>query len=333
MSTLTALLAACAAAAFAQETAPFEARAAQAWLAASAEAQAVRVSLETRREALKPFPRLPGRLHLRIGEDRPEGTPLGDVLYLHGFADRLDNHGPLFEAWRKAGLRVVSFDLPGHGENRGFQNRLGWYSFERLGALALEVERRTREDPRRPLILAGWSTGGLLAVRMVQEDRFAGGRRPSGIVLFAPGVSLHLLVGRVGLVTEGTLTRNPDPPHVGGIHPRSPLLRPLFALRLLGNSWLWSGEPMPRDTPVLVLVGGTEEDRYAYSPGLKRWAADQRKLGAPVTGVECPGGYHELDNEPDPIGRETRAAAAAFARSAAGAATSLDAALGACRRF
>lgn len=91
-----------------------------------------------------------GLLKLRVGELRPNGSPVGDVLYLHGFADRLDNHGPLFEAWTTAGLRVTSFDLPSHGENSGIRNKIDLYSFDELTALNKHVERVTREEDRRP---------------------------------------------------------------------------------------------------------------------------------------------------------------------------------------
>src|SRR4051812_1989608 len=60
-----------------------------------------------------------GNLHLRIGVMEPSGTPKADVLFLHGFADRFDNHLPLFETWRNAGLRVIAFDYPSHGETCG----------------------------------------------------------------------------------------------------------------------------------------------------------------------------------------------------------------------
>ncbi|HVH42206.1 MAG TPA: hypothetical protein VM925_07670, partial [Labilithrix sp.] len=48
-----------------------------------------------------------GNLKLRVGVMDPDGAPKADVLFLHGFADRFDNHLPLFERWREAGLRVV----------------------------------------------------------------------------------------------------------------------------------------------------------------------------------------------------------------------------------
>lgn len=305
------------------------------------QAAAVAGALELSRERLKPLPRLPGTLDLRVGIQRPSGTPIGDVLFLHGFADRLDNHGPLFDALAAAGLRVVSFDLPGHGENHGLQNSLDLQSFDRLAALAAEVERRTREDAARPLILAGWSTGGLFAVRAVQEGAFrVGGREPRGLLLLAPGIRVYPLVGRHGVVTEGSLTRNPAPPHAGGIplRNRSPLLRPLFAVRFLWTTLWRTDKPLPPSVPTLLFLGGEREDRYADTPRVKEWSSRQRAAGARILGLQCRGAYHELDNEDDPArgistGAEVRSAAAAFARSVAAGQAPAAAATATCDPF
>lgn len=287
------------------------------------QAAVLRASLELSRERLKPLKRLPGRLDLRVGITRPAGPVAGDILFIHGFADRLDNHGPLFQELSAAGFRVVSFDLPGHGENRGgLQNSLDLQSFAGLASIAVEVERRTREDASRPLLLAGWSTGGLLAVRIAQEDAFRdAGRKPRALILFTPGVAVHPLLGRHGIVTDGTLTQNPAPPHHGGIplRNRSPLLHPAFAARFLVNAFVRSRAPLPSGLPTLIFLGGDAEDRYADSPRVREWALRQRAGGATILGLQCAGGFHELDNEDDPargltIGREVRAAAAAFAR-------------------
>src|SRR5262245_56662953 len=60
-----------------------------------------------------------GRVHLRVGVAAPSGTPRGDFLYLHGFADRFDNHLPLFQTQVARGYRVIAFDYPSHGETCG----------------------------------------------------------------------------------------------------------------------------------------------------------------------------------------------------------------------
>jgi alpha-beta hydrolase superfamily lysophospholipase len=118
------------------------------------------------------------------------------VIYFHGFGDRLDNHKPLFDAWNAVGLRVVAFDLPSHGEDSGFSNLIDLYSFQELGELATKVEASKREDETRPLILAGWSTGELIATQMIQKEIFKaqGGRVPRALIFFAPAISVPLFM-------------------------------------------------------------------------------------------------------------------------------------------
>lgn len=259
-----------------------------------------------------------GLLQIRVGEQRPKGRPVGDVLYFHGFADRLDNHGPLFEAWNKAGLRVISFDLPSHGENRGLKNKLDLYSFEKLSDVAKAVERFTREDAARPLIVSGWSTGGLLAVRMAQTQAWQAGDRPlKGLVLMAPGVSPRPVMGDKGVVTQETLTRNPNPPHMGPLVPQSPLLTPVFTSKMLANALLSQVQDLPK-LPTLVMTAGDDEDRYVETDGIKKWSQIQRlKNRVPLVGLQFEAAFHELDNEPGKVGFGVRLAAAAFAAAVA----------------
>lgn len=105
-----------------------------------------------------------------------------------------------------------------------------------LARLAAFVEGRTRPQPTRPLVVAGWSTGGLVAVRPSQEP-FGGLSRPvNEVILVAPGLDVKLIVGDFLQTTEETLTHNPDPPHRGSITPDSPVKTPLFSADLLLNT-------------------------------------------------------------------------------------------------
>ncbi len=63
-----------------------------------------------------------GRLSIRIGVAEPQGETHGDILFFIGFADRVDNHKPLFDAWTAAGFRVIAYDYPSHGETCGSGN-------------------------------------------------------------------------------------------------------------------------------------------------------------------------------------------------------------------
>jgi alpha-beta hydrolase superfamily lysophospholipase len=237
----------------------------------------------------------------------------GDVLFLHGFADRFDNHLPLFDAFVKSGLRVITFDYPSHGESCGF--RIDTFAFTGLARLAADVLKETRADKNRPLYIAGWSTGGLLAVRIAQgleKERFD---KIAGLALFAPGVDVQTFSPALTGVTNATLTRNPNPPHLGPIRPSNVFEVGAFAVQLMTNEQLaqHKNETFPADIPTLVFTGGDNEDQYASSPGVEDWVRQRRASdGANITGLKCAGGFHELDNEPEPMGGAVRAAAASF---------------------
>ena len=229
---------------------------------------------------------------------RPTTTPIADVVFLHGYGDTFTNHRPLFEEWTKAGLRVIAFDLASHGRTYGGEwDDLDWFSFTDLAELTGQIEKNTIEDPNRPLILAGWSTGGLLAVRMVQSSNLMQlSRNPSGLILFAPAVSVPVCVGNNWCqITNETLTHD-NKLRDRKISPPTPLLRVNFAAKLLTNTHLAWNQSLPA-IPVLTLVGGNREDKYVNTPDLKNWIRQQRsQSNAKIVAFQCNGARHELDN-------------------------------------
>lgn len=243
---------------------------------------------------------LDSNCHIRVVVQNPEGPAKADLLFLIGFADRADNHQPLFKQLSQGGVRVISFDYPEHGESQC--GSLNDQTFRKLATMAKEIEELTRVDKQRPFILAGWSTGGLLAVRIAQ-NRHWGERKISGLTLLAPGLSVYNLIGEWGFVTTRSLLSNPNPPHLGEIKPISPLKFPKFSSFLLLNAQFARDQDFPKDLPTLVLVAGDEADVYAKSPVVRDWA---KSLNGPIYGFQCPDSKHEMDNEIEPIGSEVR---------------------------
>lgn len=258
-----------------------------------------------------------------------EGRPYrGDVLYFHGFADRAENHLPLFKQFNDQGLRVISYDYPSHGRtlNKNFNamsiTKLAW-----IGRWALEDVIRPESEggygrggDHKPLILAGWSTGGLVAIRMIQEKILQNSKiltenkkNPAGVILYAPGVSVQTIVGKRGVVTADTLSHIPseDLPHFGSIKPRSPFLVPLFATSILYHSSQARKTTYPEGLPTLVFAAGDESDKYVDTPGLLNWT-DANESSVFRT-VQCNEAYHELDNEGMGIGEYVREVSAEFA--------------------
>jgi len=83
---------------------------------------------------------------------------LGTVLVIHGWGSRTEYMKPLIEAYRDAGYRVVSLDLPGHGHSSG----------RRLTMLhALDAARVAGEWFGPFTAIAGHSFGGAVAANAV----------------------------------------------------------------------------------------------------------------------------------------------------------------------
>jgi len=255
-------------------------------------------------------------IHYAIFKSDTQET-VGDVLYFHGYGDTLENHVRLFREMTDAGIRVIAFDLPSHGKTQGrVWDDLDCFSFTDLTRLAAVIERETLEDSSRPLILSGWSTGGLIALRIAQSNPLSTFTRyPGGMVLFAPAVSVPVCVGdALCQITNETLThdatlfqRQASPP--------TPLMRVNFAAKLLYNASL-SWNAVSSDIPLLVWVAGNSEDRYVNTPQVKTWVASQRESGHGfIAAIQCAKARHELDNETDAFGGKTvRAVSADFAR-------------------
>jgi pimeloyl-ACP methyl ester carboxylesterase len=98
-----------------------------------------------------------GRGCLAVHEFRPlDGRPFaGTVLVVHGWRSRTQFMKALIESYRNAGFRVVSLDLPGHGESSG----------RRLTLPAAVAAVRVAGDWFGPFAaVVGHSFGGAVAV-------------------------------------------------------------------------------------------------------------------------------------------------------------------------
>jgi alpha-beta hydrolase superfamily lysophospholipase len=248
------------------------------------------------------------QIHVSVQNPPTEIKTKADVLFFIGFGDRSDNHDPLFKLMSDSGYRVISFDYPSHGETSC--GNLNLHDFTSLSSLAEKVEIATREDETRPLYLSGWSTGGLLALRMAQRG-YLSQRTLAGLVLIAPGLVVYKIPGEAGWVLESTLTSNPNPPHHGPPSPSSPLWYPLFGGALMFNAMLARNQDLPQ-IPTLIFLGGDTADVYANTPAIKDWLKVVGPNNPQWTAIQCDNGKHELDNEIEPMGNEVRKAFVEF---------------------
>ncbi|RDH44411.1 alpha/beta hydrolase [Zooshikella ganghwensis] len=251
--------------------------------------------------------------YVRVGIFQPKNRSAhGDILFLHGHADRLDNHPTLFNTWTQAGFRVISFDWPSHGLSRTMP--IDTFTFDELAAIAILVEKQTAAEKERPLILAGWSFGGLVATRISQQANLHRifSRPLTALLLITPGIAVHPFSGGDGVARLSTLTNNPNPPVAGPPSPALPIQNPLFAIRLLAAAWQAQQQALPQKLPTFIALAGDQTDWYVNTPKLKHWIKRFPKQHTQVDIWQCPEAKHALDHEPYPVGPYIRNQIIAF---------------------
>ncbi len=234
---------------------------------------------------------------IRSGYYPERGTFRGNVLYFEGLGDSMVNHEPLFKKMSAAGFRVISFDYMGQGGSSGKMDRTRLEVIPFLGNAAWKkYARDVSEFPKKTII--GWSTGGLAAYLS------AGKGNADRIILIAPGIAPHMLVGGGLLswppneITMESLTSakygpGVDNPHVDPIRPNSPLKVAHFALDLFSAAKAARSMSIPPSVPGLVLLSG-KNDTYVDA---KRTRAVLAVRAPHFKIVEYDGALHEIDNE------------------------------------
>lgn len=246
-----------------------------------------------------------GGSSVHYGVYETAGESRGDVLYFHGYGDRFQNHEALFEEFNAAGFRVIGFDLPSHGETLTIDEEvLNRQTIDKLAGIASAVLKQTRPlTDDKPLLFAGWSLGGLIATRIVQNEtlriRFP---KVNGLILYAPSVAPKPCVGNfLCLITNETLSHNEN---FSGreITPNAPLKNLAFGARLLfAATQSWS-QALPPDLTTMVFLAD-DEDQYVMTKKVKDWVGAQRaNYISRVAAYQCKGARHELDNEPEEFG-------------------------------
>lgn len=257
---------------------------------------------------------------LHYGIYSPDNNDIkGDVLYFHGYGDRFTGHTKLFNKLNEGGFRVIAFDFPSHGKTLspffGDLDHQGFKSLSKMGQFVYNTKIKNKKN----LFLAGWSTGGLVAIRTIQKNWNNIAHKVKGLLLYAPGVSVYPCVGNAFChITNDTLNHNvalDERP----IKPKTPLTRPAFASKLLlnaHNSW----KSNLRDIPTIVFAADTEEDEYVKGDKLIKWIKKQRiDFEQNIKAQYCPGAAHELDNELDRLaGSQVRHNSLAFLSNLAG---------------
>jgi alpha-beta hydrolase superfamily lysophospholipase len=230
-----------------------------------------------------------------------EFTPFkGNIVYLQGLGDSIQNHDPLFSALSEAGYRIIAFDYFGQGGSEGSMNDTRISDIVKIGLQVFHEFGRDLDRRPRPIML-GWSTGGLAAYLAAQKNL------ADAVILIAPGLVPNWKVGtqdyyrfKFNRITLESLTTDRYDngnynPHVDPIKPSSPLDVKDFALNLQKTAarTRQSDFTIPRDVKGFVLLSG-DKDTYVNAAATE--ALLQRNANH-FQVIQYEGSLHEIDNE------------------------------------
>jgi pimeloyl-ACP methyl ester carboxylesterase len=163
------------------------------------------------------------RLHAVVLEDEPGTTGAATVVLAHGWTEQLSFWGPVIRRLRARGLRIVAYDLRGHGSSAPAADHE--YSIERFGE-DVEAVLVAADVPADELFVAGHSLGGIsIAAWAADHDVPA---RIAGAALINTG--LDDLIG--GALVLGAIGKRLNPQWVsravlGSSAPLPPLSTPV----------------------------------------------------------------------------------------------------------
>ncbi len=91
----------------------------------------------------------------------PITAPQGGLVFFHGQGDFIDRYPPILSPFVDVGYRCVLTDLPGHGRSSGKRGHVPGLSF------IDELLTNSLDQLEGPLVIAGHSMGGLMALRLL----------------------------------------------------------------------------------------------------------------------------------------------------------------------
>lgn len=113
-----------------------------------------------------------------------EGEARAVIVMVHGAMEHHRRYGWLIEMWRTSGFHIIMGDLPGQGitsrSRRGHIDSFDEYIFE------VKDWVQTAYRYELPVFLLGHSMGGLIAIRLLQEEKL----HIAGVILSSPCLGL-----------------------------------------------------------------------------------------------------------------------------------------------
>ena len=145
-------------------------------------------------------------LNARSFEPEPAGEPRATVVLAHGWTEQLSFWGPVIRLLRADGLRLVAYDLRGHGSSSKAAD--GDYSLDRFGDDMEAVLVGSQAAPEATIVV-GHSLGAMSIAAWAQSHDVES--RVAGAALVNTG--FDDLIG--GALVLGELGKRLNPPWVG----------------------------------------------------------------------------------------------------------------------
>jgi len=241
------------------------------------------------------------------------GSGAGSVVFLHGFSIYGGPYRPVAEAFAAAGLDVTVVDVRGHGRSEGRRGYVRRFSdfVDDLDAV-LEWTRARARTPDAPLVVAGHSHGGTIALAHALTGRL----KPAALALGAPWLATAMkvpVVKRAASPVMGLLW--PTLALANGIRVEDVTRDPEVQARLAADPLIhhvatarWFNESLATQAHILAQAGSwsiptfiqvPEVDRIASAEATKAFVKAAIAGGAPVESKTYPGVFHELFLEPE----------------------------------
>lgn len=231
----------------------------------------------------------------------------GVIVIIHGAMEHYRRYGWLKEMWCSSGYHVFMGDLPGQGlssrRRRGHIDSFDEYILEVKGWI------KAAEELKLPIFLFGHSMGGLVSIRLLQEERI----HVYGVILSSPCLGLSKRPPRLlnvlsyglnfifptfkvnsGLTVE-MATRNPE---VKDFESNDSLYVTKVSVRwyrelVKAMKLAFINIDKVQDVPMLVMQG--ENDKIVNRDDVEDWF-NQVSLSEKRY-KEWPGLYHEIFSE------------------------------------
>ena len=238
-----------------------------------------------------------------------EGEAKAVIVIVHGAMEQHRRYGWLIEMWRLAGFHVIMGDLPGQGmttrSRRGHIDSFDEYIFEVKDWIQAAYQFEL------PVFLIGHSMGGLVAIRLLQEERL----NLAGVILSSPCLGLMKKPSKIlEIISRGLNVITPSLRLDSGISvdlaTRNKDVRDadsndtLYVTRVsvrwyceLTHAIKLGFEQLDhiQDVPLLVMQGGEDliVDKRAVNDWFNLAPFSEKRF------KEWPNCYHEIYNEPE----------------------------------